>query len=111
MELGCIYEVVITNFYGGAFTRYRVGDLIRINALNDDEPLGIKIPKMVFHSKVHDIIDLASFVRLTERTIWQAIEDLEIPYVDWTARKEYHDGKPYLYVYIETKDDLRHRRK
>ena len=29
---------------------------------------------------------------------------LEIPYVDWTARKEYHDGRPYLYVYIESRD-------
>jgi hypothetical protein len=103
VKVGGIYEMVITNFYGGAYTRYRVGDLIRINAL-EDETLGIKIPKMVFHSKVHDIIDLASFARLTERTIWQAVVDTEIPYVDWTARKEYHDGSPYLYVYIETVD-------
>ena len=103
VEVGGIYEVVVTNFYGGAYTRYRVGDLIRINAL-EDETLKIKIPKMVFHSKVHDIIDLASFARLTERTIWQAIVDLGIPYEDWTARKEYHDGRPYLYVYVETRD-------
>ncbi len=103
VRLGGIYEVVITNFYGGAFTRYRVGDLIRINAL-EDETLGVKTPKMVFHSRVHDMIDLAAFARLTERTIGQAIADLGTPYEDWTARKEYHDGKPYLYVYIETKN-------
>jgi GH3 auxin-responsive promoter len=103
VELGGIYEVVITNSSGGAFTRYRLGDLIRINALKD-ETLGIKTPKMVFHSKVHDIIDLAAFARLTARTIGQAIVDLGVPYVDWTARKEYHDGNPYLYVYIETRD-------
>jgi hypothetical protein len=103
VQVGEIYEVVVTNFHGGAFTRYRFGDLIRICALNDSA-LGIDVPKMVFHSKVHDIIDLASFVRLTERQIWQAIENLQIPYADWTARKEYHNGSPYLYVYIELKD-------
>jgi hypothetical protein len=103
VQIGGIYEVVITNFCGGAFTRYRLGDLVKITGLKD-ESLGIKTPKMVFHSKVHDIIDLASFARLTERTIWQAIQDLNTPYVDWTARKEYHDGSPYLYVYIETKN-------
>jgi hypothetical protein len=103
VELNEIYEVVTTNFHGGAYTRYRTGDLIRINALNDPE-LGIDVPKMVFHSKVHDIIDLASFTRLTERQIWQAIQNLGISYVDWTARKEYHDGRPYLYVYIELTD-------
>lgn len=105
VEVGGIYEMVITNFYGGAFVRYRVGDLIRIIALKDEE-LKIETPMMVFHSRLKDIIDLASFARLTERTIWKAIEDLGIPYVDWTARKEYHDGAPYLYVYLETKDQM-----
>ena len=105
VEVDGIYEVVITNFYGGGFTRYRVGDLIRIVALKDDE-LGIELPRMVFHSRLRDIIDLASFARLTERTIWQAIEDLGVPYVDWTARKEYHEGNPYLHIYIETKDQM-----
>jgi hypothetical protein len=100
---GGIYEVVITNFLGGVFTRYRVGDLIQIISLSDQE-LGVALPKMVFHSKAHDVIDLSSFARLTERTIWQAIQDTGLPYADWTARKEYRNGKPYVYIYVEPKN-------
>ena len=102
VQEGEIYEVVITNFHGGVFTRYRVGDLIQIISLNDQE-LEVALPKMVFHSKAHDIIDLSSFARLTEKTIWQAIQDTGVPYTDWTARKEYHNGKSYVYIYVEPK--------
>ncbi len=103
VEEGQIYEVVITNFHGGVFTRYRVSDLIQISSLNDPE-LGVALPKMVFHSKTRDVIDLSSFARLTERTIWQAIQNTGVPYADWTARKEYHNGKPYVYIYVEPKN-------
>jgi hypothetical protein len=41
---GEIYEVVITNFLGGTFIRYRVGDLIRVTALKDAEN-GIGLPR------------------------------------------------------------------
>jgi hypothetical protein len=43
-------------------------------------------------------------MRLTEKVIWQAIENTGIPYKDWTAHKEI--GKiPRLRLYIELKDD------
>jgi hypothetical protein len=86
------------------FTRYRVGDFIRIIALGDPA-LGVTLPKMVFHSKAHDLIDLAALVRLTENMIWRVVHDSGVPYVDWTARKEYHDGQVYLAIYIEPKSE------
>ena len=102
VKAGEIYEVVVTNFSGGIITRYRVGDLVRITSL-DDEELRIHLPQMVYHSKSSDTIDLASFTRLTERTLWQAIEEAGIAYVDWTARKEHPDRKPVLCLYREPK--------
>ena len=102
VQAGGIYEVVATNFHGGAFVRYRTGDLVQFTALEDKE-LNVQLPQMVFYAKNADLIDLGSFSRLTERMIWQAIENAGISYADWVARKEYVDSRPTLAVYIEPK--------
>ena len=99
---GEIYEIVITNFHGGAMVRYRIGDMIRITSLRNEE-LGIDIPQMAFERRADDLIDLGGYVRLTERTIWQAIENSGIVYEDWTAGKEVGE-KPVLHLYLELKD-------
>jgi hypothetical protein len=62
--------------------------------------LDIDIPQMVFLTRVDDQIDIAGFTRLSEKTIWQAIENSSVPYVDWTARKEVSD-RPMLNLYLE----------
>ncbi|MFC1953052.1 GH3 auxin-responsive promoter family protein [Chloroflexota bacterium] len=94
------YELVITNFHGGALVRYRIGDMVRITKLRNDK-LGIDIPHMVFERRADDLIDLG-FMRLTERVIWQAIENTSIPYRDWTACKaEGEISKLHLYIELE----------
>jgi len=98
------YELVITNFHGGIMTRYRLGDMVRISSLRNKK-LNVDIPQMVFHSRVDDLMDIASLGRLTERTIWEAVENTGIPYVDWVARKEIIDNKPALHVYLELRGD------
>jgi hypothetical protein len=97
------YEIVITNFHGDPFLRYRLGDLIKIVALEDQES-GVKLPQMVFESRADDLIDIASFTRLDEKTIWQAINNVGIKYEEWTIRKEYSEDKPVLHLYIELKE-------
>ena len=103
VKAGENYEVVITNFHGGAMVRYRMADIIRITSLRNED-LGIDIPQMAFERRADDIIDVAGFLRLTERTIWQAVENTKIPYADWTARKEIVEGRPVLHLYLELKD-------
>jgi len=103
VELDKNYEIVITNFHGGAMVRYRVGDMVRIIALGNNK-LGIDIPQMIFERRADDLIDIAGFTRLSERVIWQAIENSRIPYEDWAARKEIVEDKPMLHVYLEAKD-------
>ena len=100
-----VYELVITNFHGGIFVRYRTGDLIEIISLGDDE-LGIDIPQMVFHARADGVIDVGGFTRLTEKAIWHAIAETRVPYVDWTMRKEYSGGKPILHLYIELQEGV-----
>lgn len=101
LKPGQAYEVVSTSFRGGAFMRYRVGDMIRITALRNNQ-LNIDIPQMKFECRVDGLIDLAGFTRLTEKTLWQALENTGLPYRDWMARKEATDT-PVLHFYIELK--------
>jgi len=101
-----IYEVVITNFRGGVFVRYRPDDLIKIVSLRN-EKLGIDIPQMAFYSRASEVIDLAGFARLTERAVWQAIENSGIKYNDWVVRKEIEDKHPVLHLYLELRGEKR----
>ncbi len=96
------YELVITNFHGGPFVRYKFGDMIKITARRNEQ-LNIDIPQMVYHSRVDDMIDIAGFTRLTETVIWKAIENAGIAYEDWAARKEVKE-KPILRLYLEPRE-------
>ncbi len=101
VEEGQVYEIILTNLHGGALTRYRVGDVVRIVSLRN-EAAGINLPQMVFERRADDLIDIAGFGRLTERVIWEAIEHAGLPYVDWTARKEVIDDQAFLHIYLES---------
>ena len=101
VEAGKKYELVTTKFKGGAFVRYRVGDLIKITALRDEE-LGIEIPQMEYVDRVNSIIDLAAFTRLTEELVHKAMNLAKIYYTKWFARKEINQkDEPYLHLIIE----------
>lgn len=102
LQVGKIYEVVITSFNGMPMMRYRPGDLIRVESMEDKET-GIKLPQIMFYSRADFLIDLYSIVRLDERTVWQAIDDTKVPYEDWSARKEYEVSDPILRIYFEPK--------
>jgi len=103
VKAGENYEIVLTNFHGGAMVRYRLGDMVRITSLRN-EKLGIDIPQMVFERRADDLLDF-SVVRLTEKVIWQAIENTGIAYEDWTAFKK--TGEPVLRLFIELEDEYR----
>jgi hypothetical protein len=104
VKAGENYEIVLTNFHGGVFVRYRIGDIIRITSLRN-EKLNIDIPQMVFYSRADGRIDISGFGRLTEKVIWEAIENSGIPYKDWTARKETIGDRVILHLYLECEDD------
>jgi len=101
VKAGENYEVVITNFHGGAMLRYRVGDMVKITSLRN-ERLGINIPQMAFEGRADDLIDFG-VTRLTEKIIWQAVENTGIPYEDWVAHKEIKENM-VLRLFVELKD-------
>ncbi|MHB8105353.1 MAG: GH3 domain-containing protein [Dehalococcoidales bacterium] len=101
VEPGEVYEIVFTNFHGGSVIRYRVGDLIRITSLRNDN-LGIDIPQMVFERRADDLINFM-VIKLTEKLVWQALEKANILYEDWVAYKI--PGEPVLRLLIEPKEN------
>lgn len=103
VQAGECYEIVITNFHGGALVRYRVGDMIRITSLKNENSK-VNLPQMVFERRCDDLLDFV-VIRLTEKTIWRAIENSQVPYTDWVAYK--NQGEPVLNVLMETSNDSR----
>ncbi|MDD5126578.1 MAG: GH3 auxin-responsive promoter family protein [Dehalococcoidales bacterium] len=102
VKAGGVYEIVLTNFHGGAMVRYRIGDMVRITALRNDN-LGIIIPQMAFERRADDLLNFM-VIKLTEKQIWQAIEHTGLAYVDWTAYKI--PGETVLHLLIELKDNI-----
>lgn len=102
VEPGQIYELVITNFYGMAFTRYRVGHLVQFLPKNDDA-LENALPQFAFIGRADDRIDLAGFTRIDEKSIWDSLNQTDFQVEAWTVRKEFEGDIPVLHVYIELK--------
>ncbi|MHB1414058.1 MAG: GH3 family acyl-acid amido synthetase [Chloroflexota bacterium] len=105
LQPGKEYEVVISHFYGMPLMRYQMHDLIRVVA-SEDKEAGIKLPQILFRSRVSDIIQLAGLTELDERTVWQAIANTGVKVEDWAARKEYDDGRAYVRIYVEPKESM-----
>jgi len=98
---GGIYELVLTVLKGGAFARYRVGDVFRCTGIGSQTE-GNSIPRFQYIDRVPQIIDIAGFTRITEKSINQAIQLSRLPIAAWTAKKEFTDNyRPYLHLYVE----------
>jgi hypothetical protein len=102
LEMGKEYALVGSSFQGGALVRYVLGDSVKVLSLSE-EGIGLKLPQLAVASRIDDVIDIASFTRLTEKTIWTAVEGAGIPYIDWVVAKEYAEDRPVLHLYIEMK--------
>ena len=102
---GGIYEIVLTVFKGGAFARYRVGDVFRCTGIGSQLENN-SIPRFQYIDRVPQIIDIAGFTRITEKSINQAVELSRLPIENWTAKKELTDNnRPYLHLYVELQRD------
>ncbi len=101
VEAGQTYEIVLTVFKGGAFCRYRVGDMYRCISTSTN-PDGIALPRFVYVDRVPEVIDIAGFTRITKNSIENAIQLSKLPIFDWVAKKEFNEqGRPYMHMYVE----------
>ena len=98
---GGIYEIVLTVLKGGAFARYRVGDVFRCTGVGS-EAENNNTPRFQYVDRVPQVIDIAGFTRITEKSIQQAILLSRLPIAAWTAKKEYSENyRPYMHLYVE----------
>lgn len=98
---GEIYELVLTVLKGGAFARYRCGDMYRCVGLSNRED-GTRIPRFEYIDRVPSIIDIAGFTRISENGITSAIRLSGLPVHDWAAAKEFNENnRPFLHMYVE----------
>ncbi len=105
IQPGNIYELVITKLRGGAFVRYRIGDVMRCIGLENKEDK-IALPQVKYIDRVNNIIDLSGFTRITKQLIGDSIKLSGLPVGGWTAYKEYGETSPYLNLFIEGEFDL-----
>jgi len=100
VEPGEQYELVITSFHRMPFIRYRLGHLVRITALADKEAQ-VYLPQMVFEARADELIDIAGFTRISEKTIAQGLANVGFDHEEWTIRKEVNQSRSKLHLYIE----------
>ena len=95
------YEIVITTLKGGAFARYRIGDIFKCEVLARPED-GIMLPHFRYVDRIDPIIDLAGFTRITEATINEVLHLSHLHIDQWFARKSYDSEKrPYINLCVE----------
>ncbi len=95
------YEIVITSLKGGAFARYRIGDVFKCESMSREED-GIMLPHFKYVDRIAPVIDLAGFTRITEATISEVIKLSKLDIQDWFAVKRYDSlERPYVDMYIE----------
>lgn len=99
------YELVLTLFKGGAFMRYRPGDMYRCLSTFSEQD-GVMLPKFEYIDRVPSVIDIAGFTRITENSIRTVLGMSRLPIGDWFALKEYDgDKRSFLHFFAEVSAD------
>lgn len=95
------YELIITVLKGGAFARYRTGDIYTCLGLGSQED-EISLPRFQYLDRIPSVIDIGGFTRITRNSIQNAIHLSRLPIQDWSAAKEFNqEGHPFLHMYVE----------
>lgn len=95
------YEMVITSLKGGAFMRYRVGDVFRCLRLKNPQD-ELDYPQFEYVDRIPTVIDIAGFTRITQREIDYVIGLSGLKVNDWFAVKEYDENNhSFLHFYAE----------
>ncbi|MEG1782023.1 MAG: GH3 auxin-responsive promoter family protein [Oscillospiraceae bacterium] len=99
------YELVITVLKGGAFARYRVGDIYRcIRLKNPSDKLDF--PQFKYVDRIPTVIDIMGFTRITQQEIQYILDLSRIGVSDWFAIKEYNEEHhSFLHLYLELSND------
>ncbi len=104
VEVGKRYQLVATPIRND-MTRYVMPDIFEViskgdNILNTDQPV------FKYYSRSDKLIVLHNFTRINEEELLQVLSETEIPFIDFTTRKEREDTHEYMHMYIELSQDM-----
>lgn len=97
VQAGQTYELVLSVFHGGAFMRYRIGDMYHCVSAG-----GGQLPRLNFVDRVPNVIDIAGFTRITASSMQEVIRLSRLNLGDWVLKKEFNkNNDPFLHMYVE----------
>ena len=101
IQAGETYELVLSVLHGGAFMRYRIGDMYHCISAGSGQ-----LPLLTFVDRVPDIIDIAGFTRITASSMQEVIRLSRLDLGDWVLKKEFNQNDdPFLHMYLEIPPD------
>ena len=101
IQAGETYELVLSVLHGGAFMRYRIGDMYHCLSAG-----GGQLPRLTFVDRVPDVIDIAGFTRITASSMQEVIRLSRLELGDWILKKEFNQNDdPFLHMYLEIPPD------
>ena len=86
------------------FIRYRLGHLVRITALKGKDAQ-VYLHQIVFETRADELIDIAGFTRISEKTIAQGLVNVGFDHEEWTIRKEVNQSRSKIHLYIELNNE------
>ena len=104
VEVGKRYQFIATPFFND-MTRYVMPDIFECIDSGDDV-LGCQVPIFKYYSRADRLIVLHNFTRINEEELLQVMVDGDIPFVDFTARKEIGGSHDFMSIYIELTEDM-----
>jgi hypothetical protein len=97
VQSGETYEIVLSTLHGGAFMRYRVGDLYHCVSAGSGA-----LPRFHYLDRVRSVIDIAGFTRITRSGVEEVIRMSKLGIGDWVMKKEFDGGNnPFVHMYAE----------
>ena len=99
VKVGGHYQLIATPFQTD-MTRYVMPDIFECVAERDDI-LETEFPVFKYYARADRILVLHNFTRITEDEILEVFKAAEVPFVEFTARRELDGSRDYLHLYIE----------
>ena len=99
VKVGGHYQLIATPFQTD-MTRYVMPDIFECVAERDDI-LETEFPVFKYYSRADRILVLHNFTRIAEDELLEVFKAAEVPFVEFTARRELDGSRDYLHLYIE----------
>lgn len=104
VEPGKRYQLIVTPIYND-LNRYVMPDIFECVSKGDNL-LNSDIPVFKYYSRADRLLVLHNFTRINEEEMVSMLHDAEIPFVDFTARRELHESREFLSLYIELSETM-----